>query len=170
MFIRSSLCLLAALAFGGAHAPAGNGVPGSASVAGDRDVTFSPSAARMNWRVISFRGTSLPVPPGVLPLTLTTFLFGSVEVEVPADVVIEFNERGEAVFTLEPESTPHSFVVRVGASKIVAGARSRLIVPPPAVGKPRFESSPFTYRVPTPREFLDQAYDLGDPLDASPFR
>ena len=166
MLLRTLTCTLAALAVDMATpspvAPGGNGSAGGAPA-----VAAAPSA---NWKVVTFRGAALHAPPGVVPLTERTLLFGTVEIEVPDDVVIEFNPAGEAVFVLAPDASPHAFVVRIGASKIVSGARSRLIVPNPAVGRPRFESLPNSYRVPTPREFLDQAHDLGDPLDASPFR
>lgn len=157
MFIRLTLCAAAALALAAGNPPA------------EGDAAAAP-AIRANWRVIQFRGATMAVPPGVVALSATTFLFGTVEIEVPDHVAVEFNDRGEAVFTLAPGEAPHAFVVRIGGEAYVVSARSRLVVPPSAVGRPRLEANPLAYRVPTPREFLDQGYDLGDPLDASPFR
>ena len=172
MFLRTTICTLAALAAGAATAspPAAPGGNGSSS-SGPALPATNPLTARANWRVVTFRGAALHAPPGVVPLSGNTLLFGTVEIELDdEDVVLEFNDRGEACFAVAPDQPPHAFVVRIGTSKIVASGRSRLIVPNPAVGRPRFEALPNTYRVPTPREFLDQSHDLGDPLDASPFR
>ena len=173
-FTRLGLCALAAIALGGAEPPASGGAAPSknppAKTSSDAAKEFVDSLTMGSWRVITIHGTPRSVPPGVFPLTPSTFLFGSIEVEVPEDADFTFNERGEIVFVLADDQEPHSFVVRVGKDRIVVGARSRLIVPHPAVGKPRFESIPFAYRVPSPREFLDEADDLGDPADASPYQ
>jgi hypothetical protein len=167
MLTRLSLCTLAALSLGGGPA---TGEGGEAGAGGGSESVGATAAMPVLWKVIHFRGSRLSAPPGVVPLSPNVLLFGTVEVEVPPDVAIEFNARGEAVFTLGKDEKPHAWFVRVGRTKILASARSRLVVPPPAVGSPRFESDRFAYRVPTPREFLDQSYDLGDPFDASPFR
>ena len=161
-FLRTGLTLCTALALG---APA----PLAPAAGGSGDAVGRPAPLHPNWRTISFRGAFLTAPPGVIPLGPNSFLFGAVEVELPEDVELSFNDKGEAVFALADDQQPHAFVVRVGESRIVVGARSRLVVPPPAVGKPRFETAS-TYRVPTAREYLDESYDLGDPFDASPYR
>jgi hypothetical protein len=160
--LRTGLTVCAALALGATPPPA-------PAAGGSGDSIAGPAPLRANWRTITFRGAFVKAPPGVVPLGPNTFLFGAVEVELPEDVVLSFNDQGEALFTLADDENPHAFVVRVGESRIVVGARSRLVVPPPAVGKPRFEAAS-TYRVPTAREYLDESYDLGDPFDASPYR
>jgi hypothetical protein len=126
--------------------------------------------SRVNWRYIRFRGAEHRVPPSVLPLSGDLLLFGIVEVQVPEGVDFEFNDDGEAVFALAEGQSPRNWVLRVGKKQLVANARSRVVVPLPSVGSPRFESTPFQVEFLARREFLDQAYDLEDPLDASPFR
>lgn len=161
MLLRLSLGTLAALLFASGGGPAGNG---------GEDDTGAPVVATPSWRVVHFRGRDHFVPPGVVLLAPNVLLLGHVEIEIPRGVDFSFNEKGETVFALSPDEPPHPWVLRVGRKSLVAGRQSRIVVPLPSVGPPRFVSSPFTYRVATPREFLDQAWDLGDPLDASPFR
>jgi hypothetical protein len=168
MMLRLALGTIAAAALAaGGTSPAPAAPAPAAASADTRDVT---NVGRASFRVITFRGKDRSVPPGVLPLSANVLLIGHVEVEVPPGVDFSFNEENEAVFHLAEGEPPHPWVLRVGRQKLVAGAKSRLVVPFPAVGPPRFESAPFAYWVSAPREFLDQAQDLGDPLDASPFR
>ncbi|MSR47668.1 MAG: hypothetical protein EXS13_11500 [Planctomycetes bacterium] len=118
---------------------------------------------------LMFRGRPLVAPPGVRLLPNDTLLIGGVVVEVPLDVVVEFTDSGDAIFELAPDAPPHAWVLIVGKKKLVASAGARAIVPWPGVGVPRIEWSRFAYPVPAPRDSLNQARDLQDPFDASPY-
>jgi len=131
---------------------------------------IAPMAPTKLTSLVLFRGMPLRTPPGIRVLSPSTLLLGGLAVEVPEDVVVEFNERGEAVFSLAKSSTRRSWVLTVGKKKIVASAQARTVVPLPGTGAPRVEWSPFAYSVPPPNDSLHRARDLEDPYDASPFQ
>jgi hypothetical protein len=124
----------------------------------------------INSRVILFRGDRVAAPPGVKVLSETSLLIGTTTVEVPEDVAVEFNEKGEAVFTLAKDAQPHPWVLTVGKKRLLASATARAIVPLLGVGEPRIEWSHYQLSVPPPRSFLHSVQDLKDPFDASPYR
>jgi hypothetical protein len=124
----------------------------------------------VNSRVLLFRGSRIAAPPGVRVLSETSLLIGAVTVEFPEDVTVEFNEKGEAVFSLAKGAKPHAWVLKVGNKKLVASARARAVVPLLGVGEPRIEVSRFAFPVSAPSVFLHQVHDLKDPFDASPYR
>lgn len=124
----------------------------------------------INSRVILFRGDRVAAPPGVRVLSDTSLLIGTTTVEVPEDVAVEFNEKGEAVFTLAKGSKPHPWVLTVGKKRLLASATARAVVPLLGVGEPRVEWSHYALSVPPPQSFLHVVQDLKDPFDASPYR
>jgi hypothetical protein len=124
----------------------------------------------INSRVVLFRGDRLAAPPGVRVLSDTSLLIGTVTVDVPEDVAVEFNEKGEAVFTLAKDAKPHPWVLTVGRKRLLASATARAIVPLLGVGEPRIEWSHYMLPVAPPRSFLHVVQDLKDPFDASPYR
>jgi hypothetical protein len=128
------------------------------------------AGASINSRVLLFRGSRVAAPPAVRVLSDTSLLIGAVTVDLPDDVNVEFNEKGEAVFSLAKDVRPHPWVLTVGKKKLVASATARAIVPLLGVGEPRIEWSHYTLSVPPPRSFLHDVQDLKDPFDASPYR
>lgn len=160
-------CALLASALGlvgGANPP----VPAKSPKAGT-ELALATSTS-INSRTLVFRGHEIAAPPGVRPLSATSLLIGAVVVEFPANVNVEFNEKGEAVFSLAPDAPKRSWVMTIGKKKVVASATAHAIVPLLGVGEPRIEWSHFAYPTPTPREFVNHVSDLKDPLDASPYR
>jgi hypothetical protein len=156
-----SLCFV-----GGSKSPNDRPAPG-----GDTKVAATTVAgASINSRVLVFRGVRVAAPPAVRVLSDSSLLIGAVTVDVPTDVTVEFNEKGEAVFALAKDARPHPWVLTVGRKKLVASATARAIVPLLGVGEPRIEWSHFKLSVPPPRDLLHQVQDLKDPFDASPYR
>jgi len=124
----------------------------------------------INSRVLLFRGDRVAAPPGVRVLSDTSLLIGTVTVDVPEDVAVEFNEKGEAVFTLAKDAKPHAWVLTVGRKRLLASPTARAVVPLLGVGEPRIEWSHYALSVPAPRSLLHAVQDLKDPFDASPYR
>jgi hypothetical protein len=148
----------------------GSKTPGDLSPVKGESGVSNPAASSVNSRILVFRGERLAAPPGVKVLSETALLVGAVTVEFPEDVTVEFNARGEAVFSLAKGVKPHSWVLKVGSKKLVASASARAVVPLLGVGEPRIEWSRFAFPVSAPTEFLHQVHDLKDPFDASPYR
>jgi hypothetical protein len=166
-FVRPLLVAAATLAL-----PAGNEPAPSETLGKKANVTaVSMTAVRASTltSMVLFRGMPLRTPPGIRVLSPSTLLLGGLAVEVPEDVMVEFNEHGEAVFSLAKNSPRRAWVLTVGKKKIVASASARTVVPLPGTGDPRVEWSPFAYMVPPPNDSLRRARDLEDPYDASPF-
>lgn len=164
-FIRPLLAAAAALAL-----PAGSEPAPSETYPANVTANIAPARPTTLTSMVLFRGMPLRTPPGIRVLSPSTLLLGGLPVEVPEDVVVEFNERGEAVFALAKNSTRRSWVLTVGKKKYVASATARTIVPLPGTGAPRVEWSPYAYSVPAPNDSLHRARDLEDPYDASPFQ
>jgi hypothetical protein len=162
LFVRWSALVASLGLFGGAKSPNERpAVPNADS---------SANSGGVNSRVLLFRGERLNAPPAIRVLSDTSLLIGSVVVEFPEDVGVEFNEKGEAVFALEKGARAHSWILKVGKKKLIASATARAIVPLLGVGEPRIEWSRFSFPVPAPRDSLHPATDLKDPFDASPYR
>ena len=128
----------------------------------------SPDAMR-NSRTLLFRGQLLDTPPGVVAIGPNALLIGTCSVEIPDDVVVEFDAEGRAIFTLDPEAAPRSFTLTFGGKQIVASPTARIVVPFLGLGEAHVEWSQLAYPIPAPREQLGSAHDLRDPFDASPF-
>jgi hypothetical protein len=88
LFVRWSALVASLGLFGGAKSP--NERP----VAPNADSTANSGG--VNSRVLLFRGERLNAPPAIRVLSDTSLLIGSVVVEFPEDVGVEFNEKGEA--------------------------------------------------------------------------